>query len=154
MWNKYNRSIFFPIDFLKQFNDLFLYRHIKCCRRLIRNQNIRTADHRAGNAKELPLVYDHPFDIQAISVPTYRAFSLKNTLTLEFECSNCAAMAAVSEGVMTAFSQKGPKFSLTFSPGVGTLGIFAKKDKKTRNYSGIIEFEVIDGKKGHTNDPV
>lgn len=118
------------------------------------NANKVIADHRAGNAKELPLVYDHPFDIQAISVPTYRAFSLKNTLTLEFECSNCAAMAAVSEGVMTAFSQKGPKFSLTFSPGVGTLGIFAKKDKKTRNYSGIIEFEVIDGKKGHTNDPV
>jgi hypothetical protein len=118
------------------------------------NANMVISDHRAGKAKALPKVYDHPFEIRAISVPTYREFSLGSDLKLEFECSNCAAMAAVSDGVMTAFTQEGPKFSLTFSPSVGTLGIFAKKDKKTRNYSGIMEFEVVKGKKTNPIDPV
>jgi hypothetical protein len=107
------------------------------------NANLVIADSRNGKAKILPLVYDHPYNIKAISVPAYREFSLESTLKLEFECADCAAMAAFSQEEMTAFERTKNRFTLTFSPSPGVLGIYAKRNKNDRNYQGVIEFNVL-----------
>ncbi|HEX2899344.1 MAG TPA: transglutaminase domain-containing protein, partial [Bacteroidia bacterium] len=101
------------------------------------------AEARSGKSVEFPMVFDHPFAIKAVSAPYQKAFSLGSPLKLQFECRDCAAMAAFSDGIITDFDKKGKAFSLTFRPSPGPLRIFAKKNKNDRRFQGVMEFDIL-----------
>lgn len=99
---------------------------------------------RSHPGESVPIMYDNPFTIKAVSVPLSRKIDLPpgEEMELAFDCPDCKGMSITMNGKISDLQEGCDRYSICFVPKPGDLKVYARKRRGDLHYIGIMGYEV------------